>query len=82
MKRAIQSKGSIFDNNYIENVAWWTLPIDDSLIESDDDEEQTSDPLENFLAALGLNDYWDLFKKEKMDIEGVNWEGRNTNIDF
>ena len=49
-----------------------TLSIDDSLIESDDDEEETSDPLENFLAALGLNDYWDLFKKEQMDIEGLD----------
>ena len=41
----------------------------DSVISSEDDVGDV-DPLETFLAALNLTEYWPLFQKERMDLEG------------
>ena len=43
---------------------------DEDIIDSDDDDIM-ADPLQTFLAALNLTEYWPLFKKEEMDLEGI-----------
>lgn len=44
---------------------------DDSSIDSDDDDDEEIDPLETFLAALNLTEYYPLFKKERMDLDAL-----------
>lgn len=44
---------------------------DDSDVYSDSDQEEDVDPLETFLAALNLTEYWPVFKKEQMDLEAL-----------
>lgn len=44
--------------------------VDDSDVYSDTDDEDDVDPLETFLAALNLTEYWPVFKKEQIDLEG------------
>ena len=51
------------------------LDSDEELIVSDDDDDFMTDPLQAFLAALNLTEYWPLFKKEEMDLEGKNLLG-------
>lgn len=43
---------------------------DDSDVYTDTDDEVDVDPLETFLAALNLTEYWPVFKKEQIDLEG------------
>lgn len=53
------------DDNDIEQID----SDEEDLIDSEDD-DITVDPLQTFLAALNLTEYWPLFKKEEMDLEG------------
>lgn len=43
----------------------------ESELDSSDDDEEDVDPLETFLAALNLTEYWPLFQKERMDLEAL-----------
>jgi len=51
-------------------------PVDEPVTDSDDaysdtDDEADVDPLETFLAALNLTEYWPVFKKEQIDLEAL-----------
>ena len=37
---------------------------------SDDSDQEDIDPLETFLSVLNLTEYYPLFKKERMDLDG------------
>ena len=43
---------------------------DDPDVYTDSDDPDDVDPLETFLAALNLTEYWPVFKKEQIDLEG------------
>lgn len=44
---------------------------DGDSIDSDDQDDEDIDPLETFLAALNLTEYYPLFKKERMDLDAL-----------
>ena len=44
--------------------------VDSDSVYTDTDDEVDVDPLETFLAALNLTEYWPVFKKEQIDLEG------------
>ena len=46
---------------------------EDSDVYTDTDDEVDVDPLETFLAALNLTEYWPVFKKEQIDLEGIKF---------
>jgi len=63
------------DNNatsFLENDEEEPLDSDEELLDSDEDpNEDKVDPLQTFLAALNLTEYWPLFRKEHMDLESL-----------
>ena len=66
------SKLSDFLRQINQNLGRGNAPDDvdsDDSIESSDGEDEI-DPLETFLAALNLTEYYPLFKKERMDLDG------------
>ena len=66
------SKLSDFFHRKNQNLGRGNAPDDvdsDDSIESSDGEDEI-DPLETFLAALNLTEYYPLFKKERMDLDG------------
>merc|ERR1719197_191265 len=44
---------------------------DDPDVYTDSDDPDDVDPLETFLAALNLTEYWPVFKKEQIDLEAL-----------
>ena len=48
---------------------------DGSDVYSDSDDQDDVDPLETFLAALNLTEYFPLFTKEQIDLEGKLYYG-------
>jgi len=45
--------------------------VDSDSVYTDTDDEVDVDPLETFLAALNLTEYWPVFKKEQIDLEAL-----------